>query len=104
MNPADRLLFLKYAVPCATTLVKRNTLAQKDYESMLASVISGRPPAGEPEKIFKVAYAMCSAAALENGGEINAKVIRNYFWFGHDAVVEEGDVAAAQGTKIEAHG
>ncbi len=86
---SDRLLFLKYAVPCATTLVKRNTLAQKDYDSLLAGIINGKLPQGEPEKIFKVAFAMCSATALKNGGQIGAKIIRDYFWFGHDAVVDE---------------
>lgn len=89
LNQKDRLLFLKYAVPCATTLVQRKTISKKNFEELLENVKNGKTPSGEPEKIFKVAYAMCSSKALAKNKEIDAKTIRDYFWLGHDAVVDE---------------
>lgn len=89
LSQADRLLFLKYAVPCATTLVKRNSISQKEYDELYSKAKSGVVPGGEPEKIFKVAYAKCLASAMEKGSGINKEIIRDYFWLGHDAVIEE---------------
>ncbi|MBI2597875.1 MAG: HypC/HybG/HupF family hydrogenase formation chaperone [Candidatus Diapherotrites archaeon] len=89
MKQSDRLLFLKYAAPCATTLVQRKKLSEKEFEEMILSLKKGIVPKGVPEKIFKVAFAMCSAMALRDGKKIDEKIIREYFWFGHDAVVDE---------------
>jgi hydrogenase maturation factor len=85
----DKLLFLKYAVPCATTLVKRNSISKSLYEKLYSMVKVGKFPQGEPEKIFKVAYAKCAALSIESGKRITKNIIRNYFWFGHDAVIKE---------------
>jgi hydrogenase maturation factor len=89
MDKKDKLLFLKYAVPCATTLVKRNSISKSQYEKLYSMIKSGKLPEGEPEKIFKVAYAKCAALAIENGNRITKNIIRNYFWLGHDNVIKE---------------
>ncbi len=89
LKQSDRLLFLKYAVPCATTLVQRKAISQKKFEELLQNVKSGVLPQGEPEKIFKVAFAMCSSKALAKKSAIGAEIIRDYFWFCHDAVIDE---------------
>lgn len=89
VNQNDRLLFLKYAIPCATTLVKRKSLPENEFEKLVLSVSNQKVPAGEPEKIFKVAFALCFAKAVNAGSEIDSKIIRDYFWFAHDAVVDE---------------
>ncbi|MEK6942260.1 MAG: hypothetical protein AABW85_05375 [archaeon] len=80
---------MKYAVPCATTLVSRNRLSQKEFEEMLESVKKGVAPKGEPEKVFKVAFAVCSAMAADAKKGIDEKIVRDYFWLRHDAVVDE---------------
>ncbi|HLD77910.1 MAG TPA: HypC/HybG/HupF family hydrogenase formation chaperone [archaeon] len=82
------LLFLRYAVPCAGTLVKRGTLAQAEWDRLIAAVAAGRAPAGA-ERIFKVALAACSLLAIDSGKQaIDAAVVRQYFRAGHDAVID----------------
>lgn len=90
LKASDRLLFLKYAIPCAETLVQRKTISQKFLDGLLNSVKKNIAPKGEPEKIFKVAYAMCTSLALDSGKKgFDKKIIRDYFWFGHDDVIKE---------------
>ncbi len=84
----DRLLFLKYAVPCAGTLVQRGTITQEQWDRLIAAVAAGQAPAGA-ERIFKVALAACSLLALDSGKPaIDAAVVRQYFRAGHDAVID----------------
>jgi len=89
LKQEDRLLFLKYAIPCAPTLVARKDISEEKYKSLVSKVEKGEIPEGEPEKIFKVAYAMCKSKALEKGKEIDESIIHDYFWYRHDKVVEE---------------
>lgn len=89
MDKNNKLLFLRYAVPCATTLVQRKSLSSESYNSLLSDVAAGKLPENEPEKLFKIAYAVCKAISLEKGKEIDQEIIREYFWFKHDAVIDE---------------
>lgn len=90
MNPNDRILFLKYALPCATTLVKRGTASQENVSDMIVQVSKGIAPQDGSERIFVVANAMCNLIRREKGkNEIDAEVIREYFLLRHSQVVDE---------------
>lgn len=86
----DRLLFLKYALPCAGTLVKRGKVSQEYVDSLIKQVSNNKVPKEDVEKIFKVAFAMCSKIAAEmKKDSIDSEVIRRYFIDEHSKVVDE---------------
>jgi hydrogenase maturation factor len=88
-NDSSRILFLKYALPCAGTLVKRGSISNKLIEKSVRNISLNRKLSGHPEKFFKTAYAMCKKIAREtNKKSINESVIRRYFLFEHDKVVD----------------
>ena len=88
LEMTDRLLFLRYAVPCAGTLVQRGTMEQQAWDELIAAVHAGNAPP-DAEKLFKVAYAACSLLALDGGKKaIDSPLIRYYFRAGHDAVID----------------
>jgi hydrogenase maturation factor len=90
MNAEDRILFLRYALPCASTLVKRGSTTQENVDRMTGMVSEGIAPEDGAEKIFKVAIAMCNSIARRMGKDtIDAEVIRRYFLMEHSEVVDE---------------
>ncbi len=85
----SRLLFMKYALPCAGTLVKRGKLAQQDIDELINIIKTGSAVPEGAENIFKVAMAACSLLAMDKGMKlIDDEVIREYFLFGHDDVID----------------
>lgn len=90
MRIQNRHLFLKYALPCAGTLVSRGTVS-KNYVSHLVELVSqGKLPKENAEEMFKVANAMCKAIAMRMGKKaIDSKVIRTYFLLEHSKVVDD---------------
>jgi len=90
MKIKDRLLFLKYALPCAGTLVQRGKISQKSINTAIKQVASDRSPKRNIEKIFKVANKECARIAKKMHKEsIDSEVIRRYFLFEHDKVITE---------------
>lgn len=90
MKIEDRLLFLKYALPCAGTLVKRGAITQDYLDDLVHTVSEGKVPAEDAESIFKVANAMCTKIGERmNKASIDAEVIRTYFLLEHSAVVDD---------------
>lgn len=90
MRIDDRLLFLRYALPCAGTLVKRGVVSQGQVNGMISLVSKNRLPPEGAEGIFKVANAMCTVIARRMGKEsIDADVIRQYFLLEHSRVVDD---------------
>jgi len=86
----DRLLFLKYALPCARTLVKRGKISQGDVNSAIRQVAGNNVPETKIEGIFKVANFECSRLAKKAGKAcIDSGTIRRYFLLEHNAVVDE---------------
>ena len=82
MKLLDPELFLAYAVPCGTVLVKRGTITQDQLDHP------------SPE-MFKVGLFMCEQSAKALGkSAIDKEAIRQYFWLDHDKHLEhaEGDV------------
>jgi hypothetical protein len=84
----DRLLFLKYALPCAGTLVRRGNVSQQYVDSLISVVSAGETPVEDAQSMFKVANAMCSGIAERMGKEkVDCEVIRQYFLLEHSEVV-----------------
>jgi len=90
MKIENRLLFFKYALPCAGTLIERGSLTKEEFERTLALVAEGEEPEEGWENIFKVAMAHLTFIAKEkNKDNIDDETIREYFLFRHDEAVEE---------------
>lgn len=82
----DRALFLKYAIPCGSILVKRGEVPKKTMDKLRDDFLAGRPIEQDLDKIFRVGVRMLSLTALEMGKSvIDREVIRRYFWFEHPA-------------------
>ncbi len=83
------MLFMKYALPCAGTLVKRGNITQEKLDDLLDIVKSGKPIPKDAEKIPAVAFAACSLIAIDKGKkEIDEAVIHDYFLFNHDDMID----------------
>ena len=90
MRISDRLLFLKYALPCASTLVRRGNVKQEYLDSLILMVSDNRVPKENAEEMFRVANAMCeSIAARMKKSSIDTEVIRQYFVMEHSKVVDD---------------
>lgn len=88
-DEASRKLFFRYAVPCSETLAKREVITQKYQKSLVKSVILNKKIPKDAENIFKVASSMCEKTAKKLGKKsIDKEVVRRYFLFGHDKVVD----------------
>ena len=87
----DFVLFLRYALPCAETLVKRGWVGRDVVELELEhAAVTGERPKTDIRDVFPVAYARCSLLAKQMGHDcIDADVVRAYFWSQHDEVIEE---------------
>lgn len=89
INEKDRLLFMKYALPCAGTLVKRGSMLQKDVDTLIDIVKNGQKVPEGAEKNFKVAMAACTFIAKEKGKDlIDEDIIHEYFLLRHDDVID----------------
>lgn len=86
----SRLLFMKYALPCSRTLVKRNQVTQDEVDKLIDIVKNNKEIPKNAEKIFKVAFTACSLIALDTGkNKIDEDVIREYFLKKHSDVIEK---------------
>jgi hypothetical protein len=90
MKVTDKKLFMRYAIPCADTLVERGNITQGRLDDLIRKMVSGLEFTGDDISIFKVAKAHCTMIAKRNGKkEIDAEVIEEYFLGKHDKVVDE---------------
>jgi len=90
MKISNRILFFKYALPCAETLIKRGDLSQEEFDKILAMVTSGKEPEKNSENVFKVAMAHLKFISMQKKkNEIDEDSIREYFLFVHDDAVDE---------------
>lgn len=82
----DKVLFLRYAVPCGSVLVARGSITQEKLEAFRQAAASGKPV--QDISAFQVALAMLTITAGELGKKaIDPEVIRHYFWRSHDACI-----------------
>lgn len=98
MKIEDRLLFLKYALPCAGWYVYIGQLKQERLDELVKLVSENRVPEEDVESIFKVAKFFCILDAHEKGKDaVDSDSIRNYFQFRHNKHVEEAEAEAKDG-------
>lgn len=90
----DKLLFLKYAVPCGITLVNRGDITEAFLEDLSSKTASGDIADVDPEETFKIAVRMCYLTAKKlNKEKIDSATIRQYFWHDHkDAIKWRSEV------------
>jgi hypothetical protein len=85
----SRILFLKYALPCADTLVKRGFVEKRTVTDAIEDVTLGRKVGGHPERIFKTALKECGKIAGRLGNSLVTEgAVRQYFLFEHDDVID----------------
>jgi len=85
----SRKLFFRYAIPCSETLAKRGVITQKYQRSLVRFIILNKKIPKNAENIFKIASSMCKKTAKKLGKKsIDKEVVRKYFLFGHDKVVD----------------
>ncbi len=90
INIKNRQLFFKYAVPCAETLVHRGQKTQKFVDDLVEDISKNKEIESDCEENFKVAYAMCKLLAKrKNKKEIDDEIIREYYLFNHDEMVDK---------------
>lgn len=90
MRVVERMLFLRYALPCASTFVTRGVISQGYLDNLVKQVSENRLPDENVEDLFKVARAMCTAIAKRMAKDVvDAEVIRQYFLLEHGPVVDE---------------
>jgi hydrogenase maturation factor len=95
----DRLLFLKYALPCAGWYVYIGTMKQERLDELVSMVSEKKVPEEDVEGIFKVAKFFCVMDAREKGKSgVDSETIRNYFQFKHNKQVEEAEAKVKDGT------
>jgi hydrogenase maturation factor len=86
----SRKLFLKYAIPCSETLAKRGVIKKSYQRELMKSILLNKRIPKNTESIFKVAISMCEKTAKKLGKKyIDEEVLRRYFLFGHDKVVDK---------------
>ncbi len=85
-----RALFMKYALPCAETLVKRGIMKGSEAGGLMEKAASGMEMPKGSEKIFKTALRECGKIARNSGKtSICIESVRKYFLFGHDDAVRK---------------
>jgi hypothetical protein len=89
MKIDDRRLFLKYALPCIATLVKRGAVSKKYSDNILNAVVKNKSIPRNSEGIFKTAMYSCNKLARKmKKKSIDDDVIRKYFLVEHSRVVD----------------
>ncbi len=89
MNNEDRLLFMRYALPCAGTLVKRGNINQEEVDRLIEIVKNKDEIPTGAENVFKVAMTACKLIAKDSGREIDSEIIRDYFINRHDEIIDK---------------
>ncbi|MFC2143375.1 HypC/HybG/HupF family hydrogenase formation chaperone [Candidatus Aenigmatarchaeota archaeon] len=86
----DRRYFMKYAVPCAQTLVDRCVINKEKLDEMFDMMKNELEIPDNEEDKFKVAMAHCSLVAMRAGKkEIDKESMQQYFFFEHDDTIDK---------------
>jgi len=89
-NEKARLLFLRYALPCAETLIKRGIVSKDYIRKLMKNISFNEKIPKDSERIFKTANLMCIKIAKKLGKKsIDEIAIRKYFLFEHDKIVDK---------------
>ena len=86
----SRELFFRYAIPCSETLAERGVISKKYQKMLMKNLSLNKKIPKNSENIFKVASSMCEKTTKRLGKKtVDKEVIRKYFLFGHDKVVDK---------------
>lgn len=86
----SRLIFMKYALPCAGILVKRGNVSQETVDRLFEIVKKKGKIPKDAEKISAVAFSACSIIAIDSGKKvIDRDIIHEYFLFKHDEMIDK---------------
>lgn len=89
MAISDRMVFFKYAVPCAEVYVRRGKINQQYMDMMLKKISNGEELPEKTEYLFETAPALCETLAkMMKREKIDRDVIRQYFLIEHNSIVE----------------
>lgn len=90
MNQEEKQLFMKFAIPCADTLIERDEITQDVMDGLIKKIVDGDEILDEEIAIFKVANSHCRFLAKKNSkDEIDTETIEQYFLGMHDEVVDD---------------
>ena len=91
-----KTLFLRYAMPCLVERIRRGEFTQEEFEKFCEDLIRGRDiPDEEMYRLFPVAMNFINDSAKKKNkfdgkvAIIDKDVVRQYFWYDHDDVVEK---------------
>ena len=88
MKVEDLELFMRYALPCIDTKVKRGEISGEEARKVLEEFVRKRKIPKDFEKRFYTAFQVCSFLAKRKGKDkIDSEIIREYFWWIHPSVV-----------------
>jgi len=89
MQITNKLLFLKYAIPCTNTLVKRGWITQERVDKM-HELLKQERVEEDIGSIYLVATSACKAIAFHKGKkEVDEDVIHEYFLDSHDEMIDK---------------
>jgi hydrogenase maturation factor len=89
-NEETKRLFLRYAIPCGSVLVKRGKITQEKLDELKNSLLEGKKINDNLEEIFTFAMKMLDLTLKEMDKEkIDEEVIHKYFWEKHASAVSE---------------
>lgn len=88
-------LFLKYAMPCLVERIRRVEISREEFEKLCEDVVNKKDiPDEEVYNLFPVAMNFINDSAIKKKkfdgktATIDKEVVRQYFWYDHDNVVE----------------
>lgn len=90
-----KTLFLKYAMPCLVERIRRGEISQEEFEKLCDDFVNKKDiPGEEMYSLFPVAMNFINDSAKKKKkfdgktATIDKEVVRQYFWYDHDNVVE----------------
>jgi len=88
LKVSDKGLFLRYAIPCGSVLVRRGTVSQELLDEMKTKVVNNEQINDKYTEVYKVALFFLTKIARGLGKKvIDKEVIHKYYFKEHDEVV-----------------
>ena len=87
---SDKRLFLRYGVTCADSAIENGYIKKGDVQQILDYVVYGIEPDRDYTHAFPMAWTQMSLLAeRENQKTIGSKIIRMYFDYKHNDIVDK---------------
>jgi hydrogenase maturation factor len=83
-------VFYAYAIGCFEIHETKGDLGKKEARNLIRMYGSGKDMPVRIDNYFPKAISRCADTAKQMGrSEMDAEVIREYFWYGHDRLVDQ---------------